>query len=113
MNMKRTLVVVSLLLGISALAAAQSGQVLLNAAGATFPYPIYSKWFDVYHTAHPNVQSQPSLPRLAQAPPSAKPSAGPPSTRPPPSWRPREERKGLRTTLDRAACWLVVAGSSI
>ena len=36
--------------------AAQSGTVLLNAAGATFPYPIYSKWFDVYHTAHPNIQ---------------------------------------------------------
>jgi phosphate transport system substrate-binding protein len=32
------------------------GQVLLNAAGATFPYPIYSKWFDVYHQAHSNVQ---------------------------------------------------------
>ncbi len=30
--------------------------MLLNAAGATFPYPIYSKWFDVYHTAHPNIQ---------------------------------------------------------
>jgi len=30
--------------------------VMLNAAGATFPYPIYSKWFDVYHTAHPNLQ---------------------------------------------------------
>jgi phosphate transport system substrate-binding protein len=28
----------------------------LNAAGATFPYPIYSKWFDVYHQSHPNVQ---------------------------------------------------------
>jgi phosphate transport system substrate-binding protein len=55
MNMKRTLVVVSLLLAMAALAAAQ-GQVLLNAAGATFPYPIYSKWFDVYHTAHPDVQ---------------------------------------------------------
>lgn len=27
----------------------------LNAAGATFPYPIYSKWFDAYHKAHPNV----------------------------------------------------------
>ena len=37
-------------------APAQSGTVLLNAAGATFPYPIYSKWFDVYHTAHPNIQ---------------------------------------------------------
>jgi phosphate transport system substrate-binding protein len=28
----------------------------LNAAGATFPYPIYSKWFDEYHKVHPNVQ---------------------------------------------------------
>lgn len=36
--------------------AAGAGQVLLNAAGATFPYPIYSKWFDQYHTTHPNVQ---------------------------------------------------------
>jgi phosphate transport system substrate-binding protein len=35
---------------------AQSGTVLLNAAGATFPAPIYSKWFDAYHTAHPNIQ---------------------------------------------------------
>src|SRR5271167_2880547 len=40
----------------AAIAAAQGGTVLLNAAGATFPYPIYSKWFDVYHTAHPNVE---------------------------------------------------------
>jgi phosphate transport system substrate-binding protein len=36
--------------------ATAEGQVLLNAAGATFPYPIYSKWFDLYHTAHSNVQ---------------------------------------------------------
>jgi phosphate transport system substrate-binding protein len=28
----------------------------INAAGATFPYPIYSKWFDEYHKAHPGVQ---------------------------------------------------------
>ena len=28
----------------------------LNGAGATFPNPIYSKWFDVYHTAHSNIQ---------------------------------------------------------
>jgi phosphate transport system substrate-binding protein len=25
-----------------------SAQVLINGAGATFPYPLYSKWFDVY-----------------------------------------------------------------
>jgi phosphate transport system substrate-binding protein len=30
--------------------------ITINGAGATFPYPIYSKWFDQYHTAHPNVQ---------------------------------------------------------
>src|SRR5215470_1882250 len=28
----------------------------INAAGATFPYPIYSKWFDEYHKAHPEVE---------------------------------------------------------
>src|ERR1700685_368066 len=55
-NMKKSLLVVSLALGLAAIAAAQNGTVLLNAAGATFPYPIYSKWFDVYHTAHPNIQ---------------------------------------------------------
>ena len=30
--------------------------VLLNGAGATFPYPIYSKWFDEYHRLHPEIQ---------------------------------------------------------
>ena len=30
--------------------------VLINGAGATFPYPIYSKWFSDYNKAHPNVQ---------------------------------------------------------
>src|ERR1700749_1614221 len=30
--------------------------LLINGAGATFPYPIYSKWFDVYHQAHPEIQ---------------------------------------------------------
>src|SRR5262249_25847378 len=29
---------------------------LINAAGATFPYPMYSKWFDQYHKMHPDVQ---------------------------------------------------------
>jgi phosphate transport system substrate-binding protein len=27
----------------------------LNGAGATFPYPIYSKWFSEYHRIHPEV----------------------------------------------------------
>src|SRR5207302_11043613 len=30
--------------------------VLINAAGATFPYPMYSKWFDEYHKKFPNLQ---------------------------------------------------------
>jgi phosphate transport system substrate-binding protein len=33
---------------------AQSGQI--NGAGATFPYPIYSKWFSEYNKLHSNVQ---------------------------------------------------------
>jgi len=54
--MKKTLLVVSLLVCLAAAAGAQSNPVLLNAAGATFPYPMYSKWFDVYHQQHPNIQ---------------------------------------------------------
>src|SRR5580704_16529853 len=53
---RKSLLIVSLLLCLAVIVAAKSGTVLLNAAGATFPYPIYSKWFDVYHTAHPSVQ---------------------------------------------------------
>ena len=32
------------------------GTMRLNGAGATFPYPIYSKWMLEYHTAHPTVE---------------------------------------------------------
>jgi phosphate transport system substrate-binding protein len=39
------------------LATSVAAQVVqINGAGATFPYPIYSKWFDEYHKAHPEVQ---------------------------------------------------------
>jgi phosphate transport system substrate-binding protein len=31
-------------------------QTTLNGAGATFPYPIYSKWFSEYNKLHPDVQ---------------------------------------------------------
>jgi phosphate transport system substrate-binding protein len=30
--------------------------VQINGAGATFPYPIYSKWFSEYNKLHPNIQ---------------------------------------------------------
>ncbi len=55
MRIAKLIAILAVLLSVATLAAAQ-GQVLLNAAGATFPYPMYSKWFDVYHQAHPNVQ---------------------------------------------------------
>jgi phosphate transport system substrate-binding protein len=32
------------------------GQTTLNGAGATFPYPMYSKWFSEYSKLHPDVQ---------------------------------------------------------
>src|ERR1035441_2636059 len=32
------------------------GQTTLVGAGATFPYPIYSKWFSEYHKLHSDVQ---------------------------------------------------------
>jgi phosphate transport system substrate-binding protein len=51
--MKKALLLASLLLGFSVQAGAQT---LINAAGATFPYPIYSKWFDAYHNEHSNIQ---------------------------------------------------------
>src|SRR6202034_1313514 len=54
--MRKILVVLFLLAALAATAGAQANPLLLNAAGATFPDPIYSKWFDTYHTAHPNIQ---------------------------------------------------------
>jgi phosphate transport system substrate-binding protein len=39
-----------------ALAVPALGQTTLNGAGATFPYPMYSKWFSEYHKAHPDVE---------------------------------------------------------
>jgi len=35
---------------------ASGDSLTINGAGATFPYPIYSKWFDEYGKTHPNVR---------------------------------------------------------
>src|SRR6202163_871819 len=56
MRFVKILSVLAVLLVLGTVAVAAGGQVLLNAPGATFPYPIYSKWFDQYHQAHPSVQ---------------------------------------------------------
>jgi phosphate transport system substrate-binding protein len=37
-------------------APAPAPALLINGAGATFPYPIYSKWFDEYHKLHPDLE---------------------------------------------------------
>jgi phosphate transport system substrate-binding protein len=37
-------------------ASAVSAQMTINGAGATFPYPIYSKWFDEYAKVDPSVR---------------------------------------------------------
>ena len=39
-----------------ALAATASAQLLINGAGATFPNPLYSKWFDQYAKVDPSVR---------------------------------------------------------
>jgi len=49
---KRTLIAVGLL--VVALSTAQAQK--LTGAGATFPYPVYSKWFSEYSAAHPGVE---------------------------------------------------------
>jgi phosphate transport system substrate-binding protein len=54
--MKRFVV---LAIGILALGTAMvmaDNPLLINGAGATFPYPIYSKWFDVYHAKNSTIQ---------------------------------------------------------
>jgi phosphate transport system substrate-binding protein len=52
--MKRQILWITLL----AIAAsmAMSAAETINAAGATFPAPIYQKWFEEFHKAHPDIQ---------------------------------------------------------
>src|SRR6266853_21408 len=41
---------------VAALVGVSSAETNLNGAGATFPNPIYQKWFSEYHNAHNDVQ---------------------------------------------------------
>jgi phosphate transport system substrate-binding protein len=43
-------------LAVALLAGLAPAQTLVNASGASFPYPMYTKWFDVYHKKFPNYQ---------------------------------------------------------
>jgi phosphate transport system substrate-binding protein len=47
--MTRKILVNGVLAAALSMGGACAQQVLINAAGATFPYPMYSKWFDEYH----------------------------------------------------------------
>jgi phosphate transport system substrate-binding protein len=46
--------VASMAAGLGATVLAQKQQI--NGAGATFPYPIYSKWFSEYNKLHPEIE---------------------------------------------------------
>jgi phosphate transport system substrate-binding protein len=52
--MKRIAGIVLAALMVASMASAEA--LLINGAGATFPYPIYSKWFDEYHKNNGNIQ---------------------------------------------------------
>ncbi|ACM20354.1 phosphate ABC transporter, periplasmic phosphate-binding protein [Geotalea daltonii FRC-32] len=46
----------ALLLALTATGGAASAETLINGAGATFPYPLYSKWFTEYAKVDPSVK---------------------------------------------------------
>jgi len=50
------LIAVVAIAAIAGLIGAARADLLLNGAGATFPYPIYSKWFHVYAQENPGIQ---------------------------------------------------------
>src|SRR5437016_4996338 len=52
-NLTHKLLATVLLAGVTTTA---SAQMMINGAGATFPYPIYSKWFDEYAKVDPSVR---------------------------------------------------------
>lgn len=53
--MERTVKKIFLAVALAVLISSAQAQKLTG-AGATFPYPIYSKWFSEYSSAHPGVQ---------------------------------------------------------
>lgn len=53
--MFKKLLALTMALGLG-LSNAYAESILINGAGATFPYPIYSKWFSVYQSIDPSVR---------------------------------------------------------
>jgi phosphate transport system substrate-binding protein len=54
--MKRIAALCVAVLGLGALVWAAQNPLLINGAGATFPNPIYSKWFEEFHRKNPNIE---------------------------------------------------------
>ncbi len=54
--MKRLLKITALALALAAMSFAQDKVINVTGAGATFPNPMYSKWFDEYHKLNPKIQ---------------------------------------------------------
>jgi len=48
--------VVALVIMLHPSAVPAAGAILINGAGATFPAPIYAKWFDEYHKLHSDIE---------------------------------------------------------
>ena len=78
--MLKKLLSLGLLLGATA---AFADKLLINGAGATFPFPLYSKWFSEYNKRTPSCSSTTS--RSARAAASSRsprrPSTSAPATR--------------------------------
>jgi phosphate transport system substrate-binding protein len=53
--MKRIAIIALMGLGLTGVLFSQ-GILSITGAGATFPFPMYSKWFDEYHKKNPNIQ---------------------------------------------------------
>jgi phosphate transport system substrate-binding protein len=53
---RRLIVTFFIVLAIAGIGHSVFADLLINGAGATFPYPIYSKWFDVYAKENPGVK---------------------------------------------------------
>jgi phosphate transport system substrate-binding protein len=54
--MKKSRLCLSIFAAVTVLMVAAWAKVTINAAGATFPYPIYSRWFEEFGKAYPDAQ---------------------------------------------------------
>ena len=53
---RRLITTLFIVLAIAGVGRSGFADLLINGAGATFPYPIYSKWFDVYAKENPGIK---------------------------------------------------------